>query len=187
VTARRACALLVLAGAAFAVPAAHSALPPAALLQSLLNTPVTASSLPAGYGSPSVITGTPSARAKSHHVLGEVDVLATKAGTAGARVLYIVFPTHADALADWNDGLRHSPKTRLLPPTSVPQPAVMFNLPATATMKYGATIVGHLTGNLIIEVETSSTASIIHGDVSGASALAKFGLAHLQTLGGQRA
>ncbi len=190
---RRACAVLALVSAGLIAPAARpeiravQELPPAVLYQSLLQTPVAASSLPAGYRSPRVGAATPSARAKLHHVLGEVDVLASKNGSVGARVTYIVFPTHADALADWTDGLRHSPKTHLLPPSSVPQPAVMFNAPATAKVAYGATVLGHLTGNLIVEVETTSLSNAAHGDEQGAIALARFALTLVQTLGQRRA
>jgi hypothetical protein len=180
----RALPILVFAG--LLAPAASPQLSPTALYQALLQGPVEASSLPAGYGSPRVAVGTPSTRAKSHHVVGEVDMLASKRGTAGARVLYIVFPNSADALADWKDGLRHSPKTRLSPPSSVAQPAAMFNLAATGTTKIGATILGCLRGNLIVEVETSSTSSAAHGDIQGAAALARFALTHLHSLG-QRA
>ena len=184
---RRPCALLVLVCAGLLAPATQAALPPAVLLQSLLHTAVAGSSLPVGYRAPRIGPVTPSARAKLHHVVGEVDIVASKTGSAGARVTYIVFPTHADALADWTDGLRHSPKTSLLPPSSVPQPAAMFNVPATAKVTYGATVLAHLTGNLIVEVETTSTSNATHGDEKGAVALARFALAHLQALGSQRA
>ena len=169
--------------AALLAPTAGAQLSPTALYQALLKEPVDASSLPAGYRSAHVSAGTPSARAKSHHVVGEADILVSKSGTAGARVLYIVFPNSADALADWKDGLRNSPKPLLEPPSSIAQPAVMFDVAATGTSTIGATILGCLRGNLIVEVETTSTSSKAHGDVQGAAALTRFALGHLKSLG----
>jgi hypothetical protein len=185
-----ACAGLV-APAAFAAPLAERQLSPKALYQALLETPVETSALPDGYRSPRVDPVAPSARAKRHHVVGEVGISSTKSGSAGARMIYIVFPTHADALGDWRDGVRVLPKKRLSPPSSVPAPSAMFNerdtLENSAGRRFavGATILAYVKGNLIVEVETTSTGSATEGDRHGAVALAQFALSHLGSLGGR--
>ena len=184
---------LALACAGLVAPSATAArqLTPNALHQALLKAPVATSDLPAGYMSPRVVAGSPSTRAKSHHVVGEVSIGAVKAGTAGAQVLYIVFPTVADASADWADGLRHAPTPHLAGPSSVPKPSALFHGQQTVTnstgdrVTIGTTILGYRIGNIIVEVETTSTSSTAHGDEQGAIALAKFALDHLNATKGR--
>jgi hypothetical protein len=168
-----------------ALAAAHNAgkLSPKALYQTLLKAPV--AGLPAGYQLLDVGKTTPSPQAKRHHTLGEVSISVTKSGTAGARILYIVFPTPADALADWNDGARRLPKVRLTPPGIVPKPSAMFNAPVTTKdsagkpVTYGTTTLAYVTGNVIVEIDTSSTSSTERGDIIGTIALAQFAWNHL--------
>jgi hypothetical protein len=179
----RICALvLVCAGcmAPAALATSHE-LSPKALYKALLKVPKGTTALPNGYQSPTLGPITPSAVAKSHHVIGEVAIDVTKKGSAGASILYIVFPTHADALADWNAGSRRIPKTRLAPPSFVPKPTAMFNAPVTAknaagkAVSFGTTTLVYVTGNIIVEVVTSSTASTKQGDILGTIGLAQFG------------
>ena len=123
-------------------------------------------------------------------MIGEVAIGLTKTGTDGAWILYIVFPTHADALADWNQGTRALPKKRLTPPSFVPKPAAMFNAPVTArnaagkTISVGTTTLAYVTGTIIVEVGTSSTSTTKQGDILGTIGLAQFATAHLRSVGG---
>jgi hypothetical protein len=178
-----------LAAAAAAATAAHAGnLSPQALYKALVKLPHGTTALPAGYTSPTLGPLKPSSNAKRHHVIGEVSIGLSKSGTEGARILYIVFPTHADALADWKDGTSHLPTTRLTPPSNLPTPVVLFNAPVTTksssgkTTTVGTTSLAYVSGNLIIEVDTSSTTSKAHGDPGAVSALAAFAASHLASV-----
>jgi hypothetical protein len=179
--------------AAIAATHAERTLSPKALYQALLKVPRGSTALPDGYQSPTLGPITPSPTAKRHHVLGEIAIDVTKSGTAGARILYIVFPTRADALADWNEGARRLPAKRLTPPGFVPKPSAMFNAPVTAknsagkTVSFGTTTLAYMSGNLIVEVDTSSTSSTVRGDIVGTVALAQFAGSHLVSVTGPAA
>jgi hypothetical protein len=188
-------AALVLVSAGLVTPPALSAartekkLKPKALYEALLKTPASAV-LPGSYETVQIGIISPSATPKRHHVVGEVGIVATKTGTAGARIIYIVFPTRAEAMADWKEGSRELPRPRVPPPTVVPKPAAMFNVPETVKdsggtpVTYGTTTLAYVTGNLIIEVDTSSTSTTAHGDIVGAIALAQFAFTRLGSIEG---
>jgi hypothetical protein len=190
VTVRRLTLLLAAGAAVTAAAAAAQAnnLSPQALYKALVKLPKGTTSLPAGYTSPTLGPLKPSSNAKRHHVIGEVSIGLAKTGTDGARILYIVFPTHADALADWKDGTSHLPNTRLTTPTNLPKPAVLFDAPVTTksssgkTITVGTTSLAYVSGNLIIEVDTSSTTSKAHGDPGAVPALAAFAASHLASV-----
>jgi hypothetical protein len=175
----------LLAPAAFA---REQNLSPKALYQALLKIPKTPTALPAGYQSPALGPSPPSPVAKSHHVVGEVAIGLSKKGTDGARILYIIFPTRADALADWNHGTSALPRPRLPPPSSVPKPAAMFNAAAHPrnaagkTLSVGTTTLAYVTGTIIVEIDTSSLATLKHGDPAAMPLLAQFAVAHLKSV-----
>ena len=174
--------------AALAASHAEQNVSPKALYKALLKIPKGTTALPDGYQSPTLGPVTPSATAKSHHVIGEVAIGVSKSGTLGASILYIIFPTHADAIADWNEGTRKLPKKRVAPPAFVPRPSVMFNATVTAknsagkTVPVGTTTLAYVTGTLIVEVETSSTSNKALGDTAGTVGLVQFAAAHLSSV-----
>jgi hypothetical protein len=184
--------VLVCAGctapAVLAATRAEQNLSPQALYKALLKIPRGTTALPDGYQSPTLGPVTPSAISKRHHVIGEVAIGLSKSGTAGATILYVVFPTHADALADWNEGTSKLPKKRQTPPGFVPKPSAMFSAPMTEknstgkTISIGTTILAYVTGTLIVEVETSSTSTTKQGDLPGTTGLAEFAATHLSSV-----
>jgi hypothetical protein len=129
-----------------------------------------------------------SPNAKRHHAVGAVAVIATKTGTAGARILFIVFPTHASALADWKEGVTAFPKKRITPPPFAPKPSAMFDKPQTVNdsagnrFTIGTTTVAFVNGNVIVQIETTSTKSSTKGDTLGALTLSQYALTHLAGL-----
>jgi hypothetical protein len=187
---RRLVAITLLSAAVLAPCAlAHGEkLSPKALYKALLKIPKGETALPNGYESPTLGPIAPSSMAKSHHVIGDVVIGVAKAGTDGARIFYIVFPTHADALADWRKGTSSLPKSRRTPPSYVPKPAALFDAPAKIknaagkTVTVGTTTLAYVTGTIIIEVITSSTSSTKHGDIAGTIALGQFGASHLASV-----
>jgi hypothetical protein len=151
----------------------------------LLTTPIRAGSLPANFYSAKVNFMKPSKRAKSHHAVGEVEVDID--GGDDAAIFYVVFPTRADAVADWKDTDWSGVKTRR-PAPQFPQPAVILNGPFTVkdaagkTVTYGYTGVASVPGGVIVSTVTRSTKSKVRGDVPGAIALERFALRHLSGL-----
>jgi hypothetical protein len=198
VSERRAFAAVLVLGAGLTSQAALAAtdaerkLSPKAFYNALLKTP-TPALLPDGYQTTRIASVPASPTAKRHHVVGEVAVLSTKRGTAGARILYIVFPTRAAALADWKDRARWLPSNRLPPPAFLPKPSVMFSAQARVKnsagklLLYGTTTLAYVTGNVVVEVDTSSATSTVRGDILGAIALAQFARRHLATVERQAA
>ena len=175
----------LLAPAAFA---REQSLSPKAIYQALLKIPKTPTALPDGYQSPTLGPSPASPVATSHHVIGEVAIGLSKTGTDGARILYIIFPTHADALADWNHGTSALPRPRLTPPASAPRPAAMFDAAAHPknsagkTLSVGTTTLAYVTGTIIVEIDTSSLSTLKHGDTAAMPGLAAFAVAHLKSV-----
>jgi hypothetical protein len=91
-----AAALLVAIGQAKAATTSGS---PQSLYNALLSQPFHVGELPAGFTRATVGTSAPGPAAKSHHVVGEVEV-AVSIPNANTSILYLVFPTAADARAD---------------------------------------------------------------------------------------
>jgi hypothetical protein len=199
VSERRLCAALVFLAAGVVSPGVlakaetEQKLSPKQLYQALTKVPRERTALPNGYQSTSLGAVPSSKTARRHHVVGAVAIGVTKKGTAGARILYIVFPTRADALANWKEATRGLPKKRPVPPSFLPKPAAMFNATATLgrppakTTPLGTTTLVFVTGNLVVQVDTSSLTNVKHGDVLGAIALAQFAGTHLASVAGPAA
>ena len=180
---------VVAIAAGLLAPAAFSreqSLSPHALYRALLKIPKTPIALPDGYRSPTLGPSAASPVATSHHVIGEVAIGLSRKGTDGARILYIVFPTRVDALADWNHGTSSLPSPRLTPPSSAPKPAAMFNAAVHAkssagkTVSVGTTTLAYVTGTVIVEIDTSSLSTLKHGDTVAMPGLTQFAIAHLK-------
>jgi hypothetical protein len=72
---------------------------PQALLKTLLHTPIRNSELPAGFSNARAETQALTANGRKYHAIGLVDV-ALKGPDAQDAFAWVVFPNHADALAD---------------------------------------------------------------------------------------
>lgn len=168
---------LVAGGAA----AADRALSPRALLNRLLTTPIKPGQLPSGHYSAKVGVSKPSDKAKKHHVVGEVQIEID----SDAAIFYIVFPTRADALADWYDADLKDVKSRLPAPRNLPKPSGIFNTSITGNNAFGkkvtngVTILGFVSQNVVASATTISTETTESGDIPGAITLARFALRHL--------
>ncbi len=113
--------LLAVAATVVVVAPAAGSPDPAALFRSLLKTPIRTSSLPAGFDAPKIVNIPLSANSKRHHAVGTVDVIF---GTGEyASLVYDVFPTHADAIADFRAAKGHPSDTTAAAQGFFPQPA----------------------------------------------------------------
>jgi hypothetical protein len=98
---------------------------PTALYRALLTTPMTASALPSGFAAPvgaQKVAASPGS--KAHHAIGVIRIFLNGGADRGipydAGAYYDVFPTNADALADY----RAEPGTgQVGTPKSFPAPA----------------------------------------------------------------
>jgi hypothetical protein len=165
------------AGPGSAAPGSQT---PRSLVKSLLEAPVPRSELPPGYKSPVVGRYRLTAKAKSHQAVGGVQI---ELRGGDASVTYIVFASKAGAKADWTSAKLKGISTRP-GPASLPQPSLVITTSASGRtggkeITVGLTDVAYLFGNVIVQAVTSSTASATHGDVAGATALARFALGHL--------
>ena len=150
----------------------------------LVTTPIKSSQLPSGYYSAKVGLSKPSDNAKKHHVVGEVEVDID----SDAGILYIVFPTRKDALADWYGADLKKAKTRLPAPASFPKPSIIANSSITGNNAFGkkvtngVTVLGYVSQNVIVEATTISTDNTESGDIPGAIALGRYALRHLSAV-----
>jgi hypothetical protein len=173
--------LLAITAAVVCVPAASASSDPAALFKALLSTPIRAASLPAGFDAPKIIRIPPSDNSKRHHAVGTVDVIF---GTGDyATLVYDVFPTRADAVADYRASKGHPGDTTAAAPSSFPRPSKIVSGSILLNGRTsGISGVEFVDGNVIVLAATTSPASAHHGDVPGAIALARFALKHLAAL-----
>jgi len=154
---------------------------PQALVHALLTQPVRRSELPAGVTKVDVRTRQPGSTSKRHHVVGEVEL--DLAGANGGRVVYVVFPTRADALGNYDDGLRALKtlggveKVRKTL-TGLPQPSILVDASVNAV---GITQVTYVTGNVEIAAQ-SLKIKAPNGGEKTALALASFALRHLHAV-----
>ncbi|HUK97429.1 MAG TPA: hypothetical protein VLV46_07205 [Gaiellaceae bacterium] len=177
-------AALVYAALAEAVTGGKS---PRALYRALLATSIPASQLPSGYHSATVRVSSLSQNAKAHRVVGEVEVDID----SDAVIVYEVFPTRADAIADWNAAraaLKKKSKSEVAAPPRFPWPAIIANSTITGKNLLGQTVTNGVTAlnftsrNVIVQAGTISTTNVDRGDVPGAIRLADFALKHLDAM-----
>jgi hypothetical protein len=177
-------AALCFAALAEAVTADRS---PHALYRALLTTPIPPSQLPSGYHSARVGVSSLSNNAKAHHVVGEVEVDID----SDAVIVYEVFRTRADAIADWNaarPALKKKSKSQVAAPPRFPWPAIIANSTITGknllgqTVKNGVTALNFTSRNVIVQAGTISTTNVDSGDIPGAVRLGDFALKHLDAL-----
>ena len=154
---------------------------PKALLQGLLTQPVRKAELPAGVTKATASKRQPGTTSRHHHVVGEVEMILT--GPRGGRVVYVVFPIHADALANHSEGVRElkavgGVKKVRKQLAGLPKPNLLVD---ASVNLIGITQVSFVAENLEI-----ATQSIVPNAPSGnerdAIALARFALRHLHAV-----
>ena len=174
---------LLLASAAVLASASVAAASsdPSALFRALLKTPIRTADLPAGFDAPKIIRIPPSDNSKRHHAVGTVDVIF---GTGDyASLVYDVFPTHADAVADFRASKGHPDDTAVAAPGSFPTPSKIVSGSIVLNgHTAGISGVEFVDGNVIVLAATTSPAAAHHGDIPGAIALARFGLRRLAAM-----
>lgn len=173
---------LAVVGLALAVGAALAS--PTRLYTALLTTSYPNSQLPSGFFSAKVSLYTPTSRAKSHHVVGDVQVAVDGPDVADA-IFYFVFPTPADARADFNgaegSGVHVVGK---VPGYKIPSRWVTGSI--TGKNAFGKTVTNGITGmyvregSVLVTSFTASSESTDSGNVPAALALLKSGIRHLQ-------
>jgi hypothetical protein len=150
---------------------------PQKLYQALLSTRMAVSELPAGFASPRSVKNSPGPNPRRHHVVGEVEIDLNGGQSA---IVYVVFPTRADALGAYNDGIRELKTTKGV--VSVRSPAPGLSKPSltvdASVSGLGITQVTLVSGNVEIAAETAVHGGN-HGDRVGTVRLAKAALRHL--------
>jgi hypothetical protein len=172
--------LVAIAALALAGTAAAASQSPQKVYQALLTTGISASELPAGFTSPRIVKNAPGPNPKRHHVVGEVEIDLNGGQSA---IVYVVFPTRADALAAYTDGFRELKTTKGIvavrsPAPGLPKPSVSVDASASGL---GITQVTLVSGNVEIATETARHGGN-HGDRAGTVALAKAALRHLAAI-----
>jgi hypothetical protein len=172
---RPVCSLFALSALMLAGAAANPS--PQKVYQALLTTRISASELPAGFSSPRTVKNTPGPTPKRHHVVGEVEIDLNGGQSA---IVYVVFPTKADALTAYDDGVRELKTTKGVvavrsPAPGLPKPSVSVDASASGL---GITQVTLVSGNVEIATETARHGGK-HGDRAGTVTLAKAALRHL--------
>jgi hypothetical protein len=166
--------------------AAGSRVTPAALYLKLLSSSIPSSQLPSGDYSASTGIESPSSNAKSNHVEGEVEI---DIDGGDAAIEYDIFPSKADALADWKDAdFSHEQNVTTLPVTGFPKPAEIINASETGDNAFGkkvtngVSLLAFVVGYVIVEAATRSTTNTRSGDIPGAIALGKLAISHLESV-----
>src|SRR5689334_1144839 len=172
---------LLLLVAAVAATAAAGGVDPAALARALAKSPINAADLPAGLVTPRVLRIPLSDNSKRHHAAGTIDVVFGEA----ASIVYDVFPTRADAVADYRAAEGHPGDTTATAPASFPKPSkIVSGTIVLPSGKAGISGVEFVAGNVVVLVATTSATSTRHGDVPKAIALARYALRHLAAVRG---
>lgn len=122
----------------------------------------------------------PGTTSKRHHVVGEMLIDFPDGRT---RVAYVVFPTHADTLGNYADGLRalkkiHSVRKIAKTVPGLPKPSVLVNASQTGI---GVTQVTFVSDNVEL-VSQSIKVNATSGDEKQAKKLALLALRHLKSI-----
>jgi hypothetical protein len=156
------------------LPATARTPSPQALYKALLRSRIPRSQLPKGFHGPQISRADPDATDRRHHVVGEVEIDFDR---DKGSILYLVFPTRADARGDLNDGLAAvkgvRSKRRVL---SLPQPALLLS---GAQGGVGFAEVVFVKGNVLVATIITRPRSP-GGGRADALALAKLALRHLK-------
>ncbi len=176
---------ILLVGLALGVGAALAS--PSHLYTALLTTAYPDSQLPSGFFSAKVSLSSPSSRAKSHHVVGEVQVAMDGPDVIDA-IFYEVFPNSADAHADLNGPSLsgHGHIVGKVPGYRLPSQWITGSI--SGKNAFGKTVTNGLTamavqeGSVLVVASTASSDSTDSGNVPPTLALLKSGIRHLQRI-----
>jgi len=166
---------VVLVGGAYASPRG--------LYSALLSAPYRNSELPHGFRSAKIGAATPSADAKRHHAVGEVEV-AVQGPDPNDGIFYGVFPTQADAKAVVYSRPNQN-FHRLGPVPGYRQPSAWFTGSVTGKtssgqrVTHGVTAMAVVQGSVLVGVITDSATVTLGGDVPAARSLLASALRHL--------
>jgi hypothetical protein len=182
---RWAAAVCVIAATVASAVAAGSAFGlPQGLYTALLTTSYRDSELPSGFFTAKVSLSKPQSPAKSHHVVGEVEVDVNGPDPTDA-ILYAVFPSGHDATADLvfakpKDGGRLIGK---VPAYKIPSALFAGTLSGKnafgQSVKNGITAAAVVKGSVLVAAITTSSDNPDSGNVPAALALLRSGLRHL--------
>jgi hypothetical protein len=162
------------------VLSATAALSPKALYKALLTAHLPESELPPGFSSPRTKAKPPGPNTRRYHVVGEVEI---DLNSGRARIVYVIFPTRADAVGKYTAGLRGLRTTQGV--TKVHSPAPGFRQPSViitgSANGVGVTQVSFLAKSVEINAQTLRP-NAESGDVKKTLTLAHFALQHLKTV-----
>jgi hypothetical protein len=182
--ARWARTVCVVAGTAVAAVAASSAFAsPSGLYTALLTTSYRDSELSSDFSAAKVSLLKPTNHAKSHHVVGEVEV-DLNGPDPGDAILYAVFPSAHDARADLaqkpvNGGHLVGKVPGYKIPSALYAGTVSGKNAFGQSVKNGVTAAGVVKGSVLVAALTSSADNPDSGNVPAALALLRSGLRHL--------
>jgi hypothetical protein len=152
-----------------------------ALFQALLTSPLTQLQLPPGFRSPTVKAKAidPRGNPKHHHAVGEVEV---DLNNGNARIVYVVFPTRADALGNFTDGVKGLKGVKGIkvqrPVAGFPEPSLIIN---SAENHLAVTQVSFVAANVGINAQTTRS-NAKSGDREATLNLARFALRHINAV-----
>lgn len=176
-------AVVAVVGAAAASGSGPS---PQTLYQRLLTTPISDAALPSAYSGAKTGVYSVSSTGKKHHEIGGVEI---DLNDGDAVIIYMVFPTRADAVGDWKDAnLKKHAKTSVSAPADFPWPALIANMSVKGKNVFGQSVTNGVTDlaftskNVIVQALTLSTDNKDSGDVVGSIKLGHYALKHLQAL-----
>jgi len=152
---------------------------PQALYKALLAAQLPQSELPAGFSSAEAKPKQTAGNPKRHHAVGEVEI----DFNGGAGIVYVIFPTRADALANHGDGVRalktQKGVTKVQSPVpGLPNPSVILNASLNGL---GVTQVSFVADSVEINAQTLRP-NAKSGDVKKTLSLARFAIQHLKTV-----
>jgi hypothetical protein len=124
--------------------------------------------------------GRPGSQSKRHHVVGE---LLVNFNGGHSRIAYVVFPTHTDALGNYEDGIRALkliPSVRKVkkPVRGLPQPSILVDASQSGI---GVTQISFVFGNVEIAAQ-SVREQAKSGNEKLARSLAGLALRHLKSV-----
>lgn len=175
-------ALLAPAMTGVATGAAATPSPPA-LVHALVTAPIPASQVPAALR-PAKISAIPlTEQSIRYHGVGTIEVGFDDSDDV---VIYVVFPSRPDALADFAHPHQVGRVTdKLAGPPSLPKPSEILDGSISGKNAAGKPVTNGVTGvafvvrNVIVEAATLSTTSTTVGDLPGTIRLAALALRHL--------
>lgn len=157
--------------AATAITAVSAVPAPKALYKALLHSPVAGAK-------PKVVR--PGPNSTRHHVVGEVEI--DYAG-GSKRIVYVVFPTHADAVGNHTDGVRQLKTIRGISKIEktvpgLPKPSVLVD---ASEGRIGVTQVTFVAGNVEIAAQSIKPNARTGGE-KAATSVAQLALRHLRSV-----